>query len=208
MNDLIKPLETYYNGYKFRSRLEARWAVFFTELRIIFEYEKEGYNLGDNGCYLPDFWLPEFKLWVEVKPATIGIKYFKKDYLRCESLRDLTTFPVLLCYGAPKERWNILLVCDLTDGSGGTSEFNATFYSRDCLTVFDSRPIRDFYTTDFEPLTKIKNLMYLNEQEKIGLEDLADETFYTLVEDGHSEVYKAAQRARQARFEHGEKGGV
>jgi len=24
----IKPIETIYNGYKFRSRLEARWAVF------------------------------------------------------------------------------------------------------------------------------------------------------------------------------------
>jgi hypothetical protein len=25
----LRPLETLYNGYRFRSRLEARWAVFF-----------------------------------------------------------------------------------------------------------------------------------------------------------------------------------
>ena len=25
----IKAIETYYKGYRFRSRLEARWAVFF-----------------------------------------------------------------------------------------------------------------------------------------------------------------------------------
>lgn len=25
----IKPIETVYKGYRFRSRLEARWAVFF-----------------------------------------------------------------------------------------------------------------------------------------------------------------------------------
>ena len=30
----IKAIETIYNGYKFRSRLEARWAVFFDEAGI------------------------------------------------------------------------------------------------------------------------------------------------------------------------------
>lgn len=53
----IKPIETKYKGYRFRSRLEARWAVFFDALRLEWEYEKEGYNLGDLGFYLPDFWI-------------------------------------------------------------------------------------------------------------------------------------------------------
>lgn len=62
----LKPIETYYDGYKFRSKLEARWATFFNEAGIKYEYEKEAYNLGD--CYYtPDFWLPELKRWVEVK---------------------------------------------------------------------------------------------------------------------------------------------
>ena len=39
----IKAIETIYNGYRFRSRLEARWAVFFDEIGIKYEYEKEGY---------------------------------------------------------------------------------------------------------------------------------------------------------------------
>ena len=30
----VKPIETTYNGYKFRSRLEARWAVFFDSAEI------------------------------------------------------------------------------------------------------------------------------------------------------------------------------
>jgi len=63
----IKAIETIYNGYKFRSRLEARWAVFFDALGIKYEYEKEGYDLGELGWYLPDFWLPDLKMWVEVK---------------------------------------------------------------------------------------------------------------------------------------------
>ena len=45
----IKPIETVYNGYRFRSRLEARWAVFFDTLGIEYEYEKEGYEIKDRG---------------------------------------------------------------------------------------------------------------------------------------------------------------
>ena len=40
----IKPIETYYNGYRFRSRLEARWAVFFDALGVPYEYEPEGFS--------------------------------------------------------------------------------------------------------------------------------------------------------------------
>lgn len=66
----IKAIETNYNGYRFRSRLEARWAVFFDSLGVPYEYEKEGFNLGEAGWYLPDFWLPEQNCWVEIKPDT------------------------------------------------------------------------------------------------------------------------------------------
>ena len=63
----IKPIETFYNGYRFRSRLEARWAVFFDTLGIRYQYEPEGFVLSDGTYYLPDFYLPDFKFWVEVK---------------------------------------------------------------------------------------------------------------------------------------------
>ncbi len=55
----FKIIETIYNGHLFRSRLEARWAVFFDRLGIVWEYEYEGFNL-DGVKYLPDFWLPDF----------------------------------------------------------------------------------------------------------------------------------------------------
>lgn len=55
----IKAIETVYNSYRFRSRLEARWAVFFDALGVEYDYEPEGYDLGAAGCYLPDFWLPK-----------------------------------------------------------------------------------------------------------------------------------------------------
>ena len=52
---MIKAIETRYKGYRFRSRLEARWAVFFDALGLEWEYEPEGYELSDGSWYLPDF---------------------------------------------------------------------------------------------------------------------------------------------------------
>lgn len=41
----IKAIETCYAGCRFRSRLEARWAVFFDALGLEWEYEPEGFEL-------------------------------------------------------------------------------------------------------------------------------------------------------------------
>lgn len=54
----ITPRETYYDGYRFRSRLEARWAVFFDTAGIKYEYEPEGFGRGADS-YMPDFYLPD-----------------------------------------------------------------------------------------------------------------------------------------------------
>ena len=51
----IKAIPTQYAGYTFRSRLEARAAVLFDKLGLIWEYEPEGFDLPVNGWYLPDF---------------------------------------------------------------------------------------------------------------------------------------------------------
>ena len=53
----IKAIQTEYKGYLFRSRLEARWAVFFDACGVDWEYEPEGYDLGNGLYYLPDFLL-------------------------------------------------------------------------------------------------------------------------------------------------------
>lgn len=85
----LTPIQTKYRGYKFKSRLESRWAVFFDLLGLTWQYEPEGFRMG-SVCYLPDFavqvpvkaltpgflgLLPTFEqvsaeqVWVEVKPA-------------------------------------------------------------------------------------------------------------------------------------------
>lgn len=57
----IKAIETEYRGCRFRSRLEARWAVFFDALGWDWQYEKQGYEIGWEGDNtLP--WLPDFEV--------------------------------------------------------------------------------------------------------------------------------------------------
>lgn len=75
----IKPIETVYNGYRFRSRLEARWAVFFDATGIPYEYEPEGFNTESGKKYLPDFYLPDNDIYVEVKPERPGADEEIKD---------------------------------------------------------------------------------------------------------------------------------
>ena len=45
MNNDIKAIETEYDGHRFRSRLEARWAVFFNAVGLTYEYEIEGFEM-------------------------------------------------------------------------------------------------------------------------------------------------------------------
>lgn len=80
---MIKAIETKYQGYRFRSRLEARWAVFFDALEISWEYEKEGFVLGEVGYYLPDFWLPDINAWIEIK----GQKASEQEIAKCRALK-------------------------------------------------------------------------------------------------------------------------
>ena len=87
----LKAIETRYKGYRFRSRLEARWAVFFEALGIPWEYEKEGFDLGEAGWYLPDFWLPEQECWFEVK-----------GNVDCDGIDEVCIKPGKLAYNAGK----------------------------------------------------------------------------------------------------------
>lgn len=100
----IKPIETIWQGYRFRSRLEARWAVFFTALGWRWEYEPEGYDLGEAGRYLPDFLVPEIDggLFVEVKPT--GYQPSRHDVRRWFSLCQGTGRKLLLAAGTPAAR--------------------------------------------------------------------------------------------------------
>lgn len=97
----IKPKPTTYNGIKYRSRLEARWAVFFTTLGIHFEYEKHYFELP-SGFYLPDFLIPSQEkfpkaLWIEVKgPSTERLidDYLLRELIEKSKIRGTMLFDI------------------------------------------------------------------------------------------------------------------
>lgn len=85
----IRAIETRYKGHRFRSRTEARWAVFMDCLGVEWEYEREGYELP-HGKYLPDFWLPVQESFFEVKGEGITDRESRLAWDLCEaSQRDV-----------------------------------------------------------------------------------------------------------------------
>jgi len=120
----IKPLETLYNGYRFRSRLEARWAVFFDVGHIKYEYEPEGFKNPNGERYLPDFYLPGFDLYVEVKPDRAG------------TFKEITKAKNAIYWGGPIKR--ILILGNIPTGyDGGIWHFPLLYWNgtRDCVDV-------------------------------------------------------------------------
>lgn len=89
-----------YNGIRFRSRLEARWAVYFDIMEIPYIYEPEGICLWRGGVYMPDFWLPRHHggCYAEVKPNEFTDEELKK----CRMLCRMSGNTVILLDGHPE----------------------------------------------------------------------------------------------------------
>lgn len=77
---------TTYNGYLFRSKLEAKWAVFFDRLGVSYQYEPEAFLCKDGSQYTPDFYLPDSYLrssnrkglYLEIKPFEFTDNKYEK----------------------------------------------------------------------------------------------------------------------------------
>ena len=179
---MIKAIETHYNGYRFRSRLEARWAVFFDALGVDYEYEKEGFVLSDNTPYLPDLWLPHMKMWVEIKPTLDN-----DEQQRCARFFDSHGMPVLLLCGSPAKETMILYCNDIADSSAGGGHWeNIEWCMSGGVVTLNMNFSRDRQWVDGEwgEIPHIQN--YRNGYTRHAIE-------------------YAYRQARSARFEHGEK---
>lgn len=97
----IQPKAAHYAGIQFRSRLEASWAFWFDAhgpLGIRWQYENQAFRFSDGTYYLPDFWLPDARCWVEVKGSLDAEDRHKVlELARAASERDER---VILC-GSP-----------------------------------------------------------------------------------------------------------
>lgn len=92
----IKPVEVRYKGYRLRSRLEARYAVMLDALEVEWHYEPDCFDLP-SGRYLPDFWLPKFNVFAEVK----SMRFTDAEMSKARELVIASGRPLLMLEGAP-----------------------------------------------------------------------------------------------------------
>jgi len=204
----FRPIETVYNGYRFRSRLEARWAVFFDVLGIKYDYEPEGFIKG-SFRYLPDFYLPNTETWVEVKGnwkdqdlfgfvefLDFGCPMHGFDNSAEETLHNTLTCPGLLVLGQiPSIKWGVVLHPLIRHYKGLVRSY-VSFGGDDFIRKEEGRhhgymdTYAQAYYDDFD-----------------GLLNFFDPEAYTVeTRLAFTKVVNAYQAARQARFEHGQVG--
>lgn len=122
----IRAIETEYQGYRMRSRLEARWATFYTSLGIEWRYETDGFNMGRRR-YLPDFYLPHLRSWVEIK----GEEPTEEERQKAFWLSQATRQDVFVFWGnipLPKNWFTEEPPTDIHDGSWGNGLSALAFF--------------------------------------------------------------------------------
>lgn len=138
----IAAIETVYKGYKFRSRLEARWAYFLDLLGIRWEYEHEKYQLSSGVRYIPDFWLPDHHTILEIK----GTRPTSDQIQKCEELSDSGGCITVIAWGLP-QRWTSNIKDTnyqgmMVNGYCDTSYGVCACWDKDCAWIFgeDKKP--------------------------------------------------------------------
>ena len=123
----IKAIETRYAGCRFRSRIEARWAVFFDALNLEWQYEPQGFELP-SGRYLPDFYLPSLETWFEVKGESVA--WEDEAAILASELSDMTKKRVIVLAGdIPRSRdldnWDMryIMFDNYEGGSYGDNQY-------------------------------------------------------------------------------------
>ena len=190
----IKPIETQYKGYLFRSRLEARWAVFFDTCGVRWEYEPEGYILPNGQKYLPDFLLhgvdgraPD-DLYVEVKGKMTpddARKIYEFSGWRLEKTEIKN--PILVLAGIPEG--NSISEIENYCSSWGYNGFPE----------IKGGP----YPFNFETIDHDYFVAHPGINKNGRFELFGDDSSYTYDRDNEATI-RAFRLARQARFEFGE----
>ena len=196
----IRAIETYYKGYRFRSRLEARWAVFFDLVGIEFEYEPEGLILRDGTKYLPDFYLPQFYCYFEVKRKGIEEDKAIEAIAKISDGHYTGKWAGIICFGDPYDH-DMRVYCQESDDDGGGPYTAKVVFARSVITQkpilfsWNDTRARSFYPSWEESERKI-----------IPMETDVDmhTVFYASNPYITEDIIFAELAARQARFEYGE----
>lgn len=172
---MIRAIETVYSGYRFRSRAEARWAVFLKTLGVSFQYEAEGFDI-DGAWYLPDFWVADWNSFIEVKNDKSNPLV---GFYTCAKLSELSGRRVLLLNGVPP---NYTMIAWDVDGEYAPARFTQC---RKCTAIYIEEHDGDGGAYALEPC------------------DLSCPNSDKWPTPG-AYLTAALEAAQQARFEHGE----
>ena len=96
----IKAIETVYNGYRFRSRQEARFAVMMDALGIKWRYEVEGLEIVGKSrtvYYLPDFIIEATGVYIEIK----GAEPNEDELIKASMLAQSSWHPMVAIFWGP-----------------------------------------------------------------------------------------------------------
>lgn len=193
---MIRAIQTSYAGYKFRSRLEARWAVFFDAAGIPFEYEPEGLILSDGSYYLPDFYLPDISVYLEVARKGLPREEMEEVQRKISDGMRCGNWAGLLALGDPMDDClTVFIPLEVDDSGGGSYEAKVSLglhpkTLRPCLLAYEDVREREFYTTfDCSQRISMNTACY-------GL--------YSRKSFINSKIRQARHLSRQARFEYGE----
>ena len=207
----LKPIETVYNGYRFRSRLEARWAVFFDALGVEYEYEPEGFKHESGECYLPDFYLCESKTYVEVKANREGA--FDELLKATSFVQDNGIHRLLILSNIPQDRtpniWHYPYIY-YHSGRDESMMARAFFMKWEDHGYLQTDFAVDYYGEKFMRAMRLpKNLeenKFLTPIHDFDMSYFSDEFPYALTfhQEDSLGIDKAYEKARQARFERGE----
>jgi hypothetical protein len=112
----MEAIKTKYKGVQFRSKLEARVAVFFNYYGLKWDYEPESFRLKNGQIYCPDFFLSDLDCFCEVKPIRdvssdeFCVKIPNVTFLSNKEYSKIEFFEKRLCLivGIPTDR-NFLL---------------------------------------------------------------------------------------------------
>ena len=196
----LKAIQTEYKGYLFRSRLEARWAVFFDACGVDWEYEPEGYDLGDGLYYLPDFLL---------HGVTVNHGYYRKNcdiYVEVKGqMNDTDAEKINRFYtaGYPEDNdWGVSQTAVLVVSNIPTGEDMGEILNNLHDAAYDDHPAwPNFY--NFETVDGDYYGAYPGVDKRGTFTLFGDDASYIWSMNAAA-TQRAYRRARQARFEHGE----
>ena len=213
----IKAIETVYKGCHFRSRLEARWAVFFENMGYEWKYENEGFE-SRNGYepeetlrYLPDFelikrdWKGEIKKrwFVEVKG---DLSYFLQNWKRLAEMHDFGGILPDFSNSGLHYNTGLIVLSEVPDVSSDGVPFHPIIMHYKGVMkgygLFKPSGFHPYKTVYDDP---VRGLIGLDETSGLEIGPSGWDMSTKSIHFGREwpDVMSAYRAARQSRFEHG-----